>query len=61
MTSISARRRRLRSELLGLVDGDRHEPRSEVARAVDLAELLPGDEPRGLDGLVRDGVIAAMT
>src|SRR5690242_11505764 len=39
-------------QLLRLVRGDRHEPRSKAIRVPDRAELRPGLLPGGLDGLL---------
>ncbi len=47
----------LLQQRLGLVDRDRDEPRPEASRVADGAELPPGDRPRGLDPIGRDGLV----
>ena len=45
-------------KVLGLIDRDRHQPRTQAFGIADLVELPPGDEPRGLHGLLGDeGVV----
>jgi DNA-directed RNA polymerase specialized sigma24 family protein len=50
----------LAHELPGLVRRDRHEPLPEVLLAVDLADPLPGNEPRSLRGLVSDAAMSRL-
>ena len=40
------------SELSGLVDGDRDEPRSKALGVADRVQLAPGDRPSRLDGFL---------
>ena len=47
----------LAQELLDLPDCDRDEPGTELGRATDLAQLLPGHQPGCLHRLIRDGIV----
>ena len=48
----------LATELSGLVGGHGHEPRLEAVRVAQRVQLLPGDGPGGLHGVVRDVLVA---
>ena len=47
----------LTQDPLGLVGRDRHEPGAKGGLVADTADLLPGDQPRRLGGLLRDGMV----